>query len=91
MVIFLAADPLTRLTMEMVSHTLCADQTQQLRIDFQVDYTKLSQSIYTFHYIAEATLSKMINATNRSAVYLTLPYIALLCLLLPLVLIYYME
>jgi hypothetical protein len=37
MVIFLAADPLTRLTMEMVSHTLCADQTQQLRIDFQVN------------------------------------------------------
>ena len=36
MAIYVAADPLTRLTMEMVAHTLCADQTQQLRIDFQV-------------------------------------------------------
>ena len=36
MAIYVAADPLTRLTMEMVAHTLCADQKQQLRIDFQV-------------------------------------------------------
>ena len=32
----MATDPLTRLTMEMVAHTLGADQIQQLRIEFQV-------------------------------------------------------
>ena len=34
--IYLAADPLTRLTMEMVAHTLGPEDTEQLRIDFQV-------------------------------------------------------
>ena len=40
--IFLEADPLTRLTMEMVAHTLCSDQIQQLRLDFQVRSSSLA-------------------------------------------------
>jgi hypothetical protein len=37
--IFMTADSLTRLTLEMVAHSLCADQIQQLRIEFQVNVT----------------------------------------------------
>lgn len=37
--IFMTADSLTRLTLEMVAHSLCADQIQQLRIEFQVNIT----------------------------------------------------
>ena len=33
--VYMSADPLTRLTFEMVAHSLCADHVQQLRIEFQ--------------------------------------------------------
>jgi Ca2+-binding EF-hand superfamily protein len=31
----MSADPLTKLAMELVSHTLCADQVLSLRVEFQ--------------------------------------------------------
>ena len=36
MAIYMVADPLTRLTTEMIAHTLGADQIEQLRTEFQV-------------------------------------------------------
>ena len=34
-VVYMSADPLTRLALEMVAHSLCADQVQALRVEFQ--------------------------------------------------------
>ena len=36
MAIYMATDPMTRLTMEMIAHTLGAIQIQQLKTEFQV-------------------------------------------------------
>jgi hypothetical protein len=33
--VFMSADPLTRLTMEMVAYSLCPEHVQQLRLEFQ--------------------------------------------------------
>lgn len=63
MAIYVAADPLTRLTMEMVAHTLCADQTQQLRIDFQVRdhvHSYMQNNLFSYEWHLEIEGGKII-------------------------------